>query len=189
MTTTEQRLTEVTTDLMKLAADASARFDRLSGEQLNWRPAPDRWSVAQCLEHLITIQSLYQPLLRRLAEADYSPTWWERYSPLSRLFGSLLVNSLSPDNLRKTKTSARAEPSSSAIADDVIERFGEHQRQLVELLRTLPSTLDLATTTVTSPLSAFVTYSLDDCLTILVVHGQRHFKQAQRVIDAEGFPL
>ncbi|HZJ10320.1 MAG TPA: DinB family protein [Trueperaceae bacterium] len=114
MTTTEQRLTEVTTDLMKLAADASARFDRLSGEQLNWRPAPDRWSVAQCLEHLITIQSLYQPLLRRLAEADYSPTWWERYSPLSRLFGSL---------------------------------------------------------------------------TILVVHGQRHFKQAQRVIDAEGFPL
>ncbi len=42
-------------------------YGHLSAEQLNWTPAEGRWSIAQCLDHLITINRLYFPLLTALS--------------------------------------------------------------------------------------------------------------------------
>jgi hypothetical protein len=41
---------------------------------------------------------------------------------------------------------------------------------------------------VTSPLAKLVTYTLGDALRILVTHERRHFEQARRVTQAQGFP-
>lgn len=174
--------------LSRLADDAQARCGGLTAEQLNWRPVPDRWIVAQCFDHLVKVQSDYLPALRRLADGTASPTLWERLSPFSGSFGTLLIRSLSPDNERKTKTIRKMQPSASDLDGRVIARFAGHQRELVAAIRALPAELDPRRVIVTSPLSPFVTYSLADALTILVVHGQRHFLQAERVLGAEGFP-
>ena len=32
-------------------------------EQLNWQPAPDSWSVGQCLEHLCITNEAYLPAI------------------------------------------------------------------------------------------------------------------------------
>ena len=115
-------------------------------------------------------------------------SFWERYSPLSGFFGRFLIGSLSPDNLKKVRTTSRAQPSSSQIDGRIIERFSEHQQQLVEHLQRLPIEIEPKKLVITSPLIGLVTYNLDDCFTILVVHGQRHFDQAKRVMAADGFP-
>jgi hypothetical protein len=49
--------------------------------------------------------------------------------------------------------------------------------------------LDLESITITSPVVRVVTYSLMDAYRIVVVHGQNHFVQAQRVMESPGFPL
>ncbi len=87
------------------------------------------------------------------------------------------------------KTTAKAFPSESEIGGDIIERFYEHQRQMIEHLQKLPSDIDPAKTIITSPLLGIVTYSLDDSFTVLVVHCQRHFNQAKRVTECDGFPV
>jgi hypothetical protein len=71
----------------------------------------------------------------------------------------------------------------------LIERYCAHQAGLMDHLRSLPTAIDPSQTIITSPLLGFVTYSLDDCFTILVVHGQRHADQARRVTETEGFPV
>ena len=144
--------------------------------------------MAQCLEHVITTHALYFPLLRDLAAGAHRPTWWERASPLSGVFGRLLIRTLRPENTRKSKTSARALPSASDIGGDIVARFAAHQAEMAEHLRRLPDGLDPASTIITSPLLGFVTYSLDDTFTIFVVHGDRHLLQARRVTEAPGFP-
>ncbi|PYT01342.1 MAG: hypothetical protein DMF63_00375 [Acidobacteria bacterium] len=169
------------TDLTQVAVDARATFGGLTSEQLNWKPAEKSWSVAQCFDHLITTHSLYFPVFDRLAKRT-SPSPWEKYSPLSGFFGRFLIKNLDPKNLKKMKTTSKAQPSASEIGDDIIERFCEHQDQLVEALRRLP---DAKNTIITSPLLGVVTYSLDDTLTILSVHCRRHFDQAKRVMDVE----
>src|SRR5690606_29839266 len=95
---------------------------------------------------------------------------------------------LDPANQRKAKTVRKSEPAASELDAGIIARYAEHQRELVSSLRALPHGLDPQRTVITSPLSPIVTYSLADCFEILVVHGQRHFLQAQRVTEAEGFP-
>jgi hypothetical protein len=86
------------------------------------------------------------------------------------------------------KTTAKAFPSASEIDGDIIERFCEHQRQMIDAIRKLPQAPDPAKTIITSPLLGFVTYSLADTLTFVPMHCRRHFDQAKRVMSTESFP-
>jgi hypothetical protein len=46
----------------------------------------------------------------------------------------------------------------------------------------------LRRTVVTSPVTAVATYSLLDAYRIIVGHERKHFEQARRVAESEGFP-
>lgn len=183
-----ERIADAIEALKATSEDVRSNFGGLSSEQLNWKPSAKSWSVAQCLDHLITIDGLYFPLFEELRKGRTVSTFWERVSPLSGFFGSYLIKVLSPDHAKKVKTSKKAYPSSSEIDAGIIARFEQHNRDLAEHLENLPAEIDLKRTIITSPLASFVTYSLDDCITILTVHERRHFEQARRVMGSEGFP-
>ena len=183
-----ERIEWVTHELRKSADNAKTTFGSLSAEQLNWKPGPKSWSVAQCFDHLITTHSLYFPLFEKLATGDAKHTFWESYSPLSGFFGRFLIKSLRPENVKPMKTTAKAFPSSSEIGGDIIDRYVENQDQLSEAIRKIPADVDPEKTFVTSPLMGLVTYSLDDCYEIIAIHGPRHFNQAKRVMQNEAFP-
>ena len=183
-----ERINQLTSELSKAADEAHVSFGSLSVDQLNWKPAEKSWSVAQCLDHLITTHSLYFPLFARLATGDTKQTFWESYSPLSGFFGRFLIKSLRPENVKKMKTTSRAFPSSSEISGDIVDRYVQHQAEMIEHLKRIPDGIDPAKTIITSPLLGFVTYNLDDCYTILEVHGPRHIAQAKRVMESDGFP-
>ena len=100
----------------------------------------------------------------------------------------MLIRARDPNKTRKTKTAARSEPSHELLGADIIARFVEHQAHLVHVLKKLPADLATREVIITSPLSKLVTYNLSDCLTVLVVHGQRHFRQAEQVERDHNFP-
>ncbi len=181
-------ISAICSNLQQVGEDARRDFGSLSAEKLNWKPAEKSWSIAQCFDHLITTHSLYFPEFERLANGDKKSSFWESVSPFSGFFGRFLIRSLDPQNLKKMKTTGKAQPSASEIGDDIIERFCTHQERLIEHLQKLPNDLDPERTIITSPLLGIVTYSLADTFKILVVHCQRHFNQAQRVTEMEGFP-
>ena len=183
----EKRIADVTAELTRIANDANERFGELSEQQLNWKPSAKGWSIAQCLDHVIVTHKLYFPLLGRLADGSHKPSFQERFSPLSGLWGRMLLYLVSPETERKVKTAPMAEPSQSEI-DQIVERFAEHQAEMIEHLRRLPSTIDPHKTIITSPLMAIVTYSLDNTFTIFTTHSQRHLDQAVRVTEHDGFP-
>lgn len=174
--------------LTNAADEARAAFGSMSLVQLNWKPTEKSWSIAQCLDHLITTHSLYFPEFERLAADGDDPSFWERVSPVSGLFGRFLIKAMRPENPKKMKTSAKAEPSKSEINAGIIEQFADHQRQMIEHIRNIPAGIDPVKTIITSPLMGLVTYSLDDAYTVLAVHSQRHLGQAKRVAETEGFP-
>ena len=177
-----ERTASVVTQLESISGEVRDSFGQLTGEQLNRKPAENSWSVAQCLDHLITINTLYFPIFERMKSGPVENTLWEKFSPLSGFFGRYLIKALGPENPKKMKTSKIAYPSSSEIEANIVERFAEHNRELGNHIANISPSVDLKTV-ITSPLAGFVTYSLDDCLTILVVHERRHVLQAKRVID------
>jgi hypothetical protein len=169
------------------SAHVQARFGPLTAAQLNWKPAPDRWSVGQCLEHILTSDGKYFPTFETVRQGRYRKTVWQRMPGLPAFFGRMLIKTIDPANTRKSKAPAVFAPTTSEVSTDIVRRFGEQQARLVEYLETGP-TLDLDGTIIASPVTPIVTYSLFDAFRILVRHAQRHVQQADRVVAMDGFP-
>src|SRR5690242_12194614 len=161
------RVEAVTRDLQQTAENVGSAFGSLTTTQLNWKPAEKSWSIAQCLDHLMTSHSLYFPLFEKMASGEWKPSSWAKISPFSSFFGRFLVKGLDPSNQKKMKTTPKAYPSSTEIDAGIVARYVEHQGKMVDAIRRVPDAIDPRTTIITSPLLAVVTYSLDDCYTIL----------------------
>ena len=175
------------TEATAIAADAESAFARLTRDQLNWKPAADEWSVAQCFDHLIKINSTYFPQWRRIEEGAYRPTWRDRVPLLARFFGLIVLRAVQPASKRKFKAAKHVEPSSSAIDGDIIARFTSHQHQVIQHM-TLAGSRDATAIIITSPVAPIAYYSLLDAFRIIVAHERRHMAQAARVVRADGFP-
>ena len=180
-------MNEIISEIEKISEDARKTFGSLSAEQINWKFSAESWSVGQCFEHLIKINSAYFPELETIIKGDRKQTFWENYSPLSGIWGNLLFKSLSPKAARKLKAPKSAQPATSDIRATIIEDFVQHQAKLADKIRQTEN-LDTKKIILTSPFAKVVTYSLFDGYRIIVTHERRHFAQAERVTQAENFP-
>jgi hypothetical protein len=166
---------------------ANQMFASLDAHQLNWKPNPGRWSIGQCLDHLITTNELYGKTLKQMAAGTYRPGFWAKLGLLSGFFGNVLIQSMGPDMKRKANSPADFRPSESELPGDILQRFLEHQAELKQQLLALPDA-DHRKIRLSSPAAAFITFSLHDALNIVVGHEERHLLQAQNVMAEEGFP-
>ena len=169
-----------------IAEDARSSFGGLSAAQLNWKPSAERWSIAQCFDHLITSHSGYLPIIESVRSGTKKTRILERLPVLPGLAGKLLIKSLDPASTRKIKAPKNFEPAESNISASVIDDFVAQQDKIIEGMK---STRDLVLEriVITSPAVSVVTYSLMDAYRIIVVHEQRHLQQAKRVAAEPGF--
>lgn len=169
------------------AARVEQHFGQLSNAQLNWKTNPESWSVAQCLDHLITSNAGYFPTFRAIGTGQAKMGFWARISPLSGFFGDMLLRETGPQVKRKMKAPKVFAPSSSQLDTGILARFQQQQKELIELL--------LATDVVghegfkiPSPVTGMITYRLDFAVQIIVQHEERHIIQALNVMQHPGFP-
>jgi DinB superfamily len=168
-----------------VANEAKTTFGDLTVSQLNWKPAAERWSVAQCFEHLITSNQGYFAIIDGVL-AGKKQKLWERMPFLPGLAGKLLIKSLDPASTRKLKAPKSFQPAQSDISGSVIGDFADQQRRIIEKMKATEH-LDLERIVIASPAAAVITYSLMDAYRIIVVHEQRHFQQAKRVTEEKRF--
>jgi DinB family protein len=180
-------LDTVIQDAKQIAEDVRASFGGLSTAQLNWKPSSERWSIAQCFDHLITSNKGYLPIMASVRGGKKQNTFWERLPVLPGLAGKLLLKSLDPASARKLKAPKNFQPAQSDISELIIDDFVAQQEQIVEGMKST-SHLDLEKIVITSPALSFVAYSLMDAYRVIVTHEKRHFQQAQRVAAQSGFP-
>lgn len=178
---------EVTSEIEKIILKAKTDFSHLSYEQLNWKPNNNSWSVGQCLDHLAQSAYVYQPLFKDLINDTQKPNFWRKVPFLPSMFGNLILKAVQPERTKKGKTFPVFEPTQSDIPTDILDRLEERLKEFSGLAERLEG-IDLNKTIVTSPVAAFVNYSLLHALNIVTVHNFRHFNQAQEVMDMEEFP-
>ena len=184
-----EQLDELIRDAGTIVENARASFGSLSSTQLNWKPSAERWSIAQCFDHLINTNKGYFPVIESVRTGTKKTTFWERLPVLPGLVGRLLIKSLDPASTRKIKAPKRFEPAQSNISPSIIDDFAAQQDKIIAGMNAT-SHLDLEKIVITSPAvsAGVVTYSLMDAYRIIVVHELRHFQQAQRVMGESAFP-
>lgn len=162
-------------------------FGKLTEAQLNWKPAPEKWSIAQCLDHLRVSNRTYYPLLNDIIEGKHKNTWYQNIGFISRWFGNYLIKETGPVVGKPMKNPPAFTPAQSNLPATVVADFEAHQQKFTGKLRQL-SGVDLQSTVVSSPALGIITYSLHDLLLILGGHELRHLQQAKNVLQHPQFP-
>jgi hypothetical protein len=163
------------------------KFSLLNQNQINWRPEPSRWSIGQCLDHLIVSNTTYFPAFEKLISHSYRLSFFQKLNPFKKLAGPIMAGSLGPNLKRKLTAPKIFEPSSGSIPADIVQNFLKHQQILKNYFRQLLN-LDTKNLIMASPVTPFITYTLHDAMQILVVHEQRHILQAENVLNHSNFP-
>ncbi|MEP6512466.1 MAG: DinB family protein [Parafilimonas sp.] len=163
-------------------------FALLNEEQLNWKPRPHKWSIAQCLEHLINSNSKYFPAFEKLLQEGYHPSPWQSISPLSEMWGKKLLELTTSIPTKKIKSPSMFAPSRSTIDAGIIQRFLEHQQQLLQYLKQLKPISKQNKIIISSAVSSLITFDLRTAMKAVAQHEQRHLNQANNVLHHAQFP-
>lgn len=174
-------------ELEKLGQIVGQHFAPLNAEQLNWKPAPDEWSVGQCLDHIITTDEQYTPIFEQVIQGTMRENVWQKIPLLPRLFGDMLFRYVHPETTRPMSAPAIFRPSESAITLDVYDRFQAHQAQIISQMQACQHK-HIDQLIISSPVAASMVYSLGDAFRVVVAHQYLHLMQAERVQQAAGFP-
>jgi len=180
-------LADVRTELEAIGPDADAAFGRLDSRQLNWKPEASRWSVAQCLEHLLTTNDHMVAKADEALDELRGRSLWQRLPVWPGLLGRMLIRTQGPDTTRKFKSPGKSTPAASAIDAGIVRRFVNQQCDLIAKLDAA-ATRDLSGIVMVSPFASVVTYSVLDSWRLIVAHERRHVQQARRVMETPGFP-
>ena len=159
-----------------------SQFGSLSETELNFMPDSKAWSIAQNIEHLITVNETYYPVIKSIRENRYKVPFIGRIGFMVRFFGNLILNSVKPDRTRKIKTFSIWEPSRSKIEGDILQKFTRHQEELKQFIKN-NTDLILRPTIISSPVNRKIVYTFDKAIEIIITHEQRHFEQAKLVLD------
>ena len=174
--------------LDSVTGQARQNFELLSWEQLNWKPSPEKWSIAQCLEHLIVNNTNYFKSFDAIVNDAYRQTFWQRSSPFTNWFEKKLLEFTAPDPKTKVKAPPSFSPSKTFIYKNIVQRFLDQQEKLLQYFQKLEPLANSKKIIVSSPFSGLVTFKLDTLLLALVNHEQRHINQADKVLHHSQFP-
>lgn len=171
------------------AADQARRLvEGLSDAQLNWRPAPGAWSIAECLDHLrVTADEILaelDPAMERARARGRTGSPPFRYGWV----GSWFVRAVGPrtERSRKMPSPRIYRPVSEHAGDRVLPAFVELQERLVERLGRANG-LDLGIK-VRSPVSPLLRIALGQWFEAIAGHQVRHLQQAGAVREHPAFP-
>lgn len=163
-------------------------FEDLSEVQLNWKPAPDKWSIAQCLDHLTVTSRQFEPYLTA-ALVRGQKRWPVSVAPAYRpsFIGEWLIKQVDPETGRNLPAPKVFRPAESSTIQGALESFIKQQERFLEFIRRSAG-IDYNKTRLRSPVTPLMRYSLADAFVVTVVHGRRHLAQAQRVRETSLFP-
>lgn len=167
--------------------DLLSRLEGLSVEQANWKPGAKRWSVNECLKHLVQSVGLYRKNLTAAVEKLKAKDS-KADTPTGRgtWVGRFLLGVLEPTKNKKLKAGGpfKMKASNIDLATEIkklrecIEWLGQ---KMVEA-----DGLDFGRVKLRTPV--FLKISLAQAFEVQSIHNLRHVNQAVKVTKESSFP-
>jgi hypothetical protein len=184
-TLTESELEQCRRYVEQTGHGVTAATRALSEEQWNFKPSPERWSIAEIVEHMVLVQELVLgPIQAGLAAA---PAAGNRDYKLVDDF----VGSRFPDRSMKLQVPEPARPSGRWVPAEALEKLAANCGRLTGYVESTP---DIRRRTIQAPplvaISKGELKEMDGYQWVLAVaaHTERHIKQIREVQADSGYP-
>ena len=158
----------------------------LTDDQFTCVPAPGRWSIGQCMEHLNITTERYLPVLSK-AIADGRAAGRTSTVPLTMgFFERWFLKSMELPPRMKTKTRKAFVATTELPLEATVARWNGLQAKLGDCIRSAEG-LDFRRIKVRSQFGP-LSFSLGGTFLILLAHERRHLWQARQVRLDRAFP-
>ncbi len=154
-------------------------FGHMSDDELNAKPNPETWSIAQNIDHIITINESFYPLIKKHREGNLKLPFMSRFGFFNRMMGNFIYNSSTRERKKKIKTFPVWEPAQSDIPNALVS-LEKHHEEFKQFIRDCKDLLEQGII-VHSPASDKISYELSKAFEIMIVHEKRHFDQAREM--------
>lgn len=179
--------TELRGELVALIDEGDRIARDLTDAQALWRPEPDRWSVADCIEHLNETSRRY---IERFDEGLAAARGKSRRDgPVH--FGFLFkraIASMEPPPQHRLPAPTSFVPEAPQWPQALEDHRALLDAVVVRLDAAIGSQLDLDAVRVASPISSLLRMRLGTAFAFLAAHARRHLWQAEQVTRSDGFP-
>ena len=158
----------------------------LSGAQWNFKPSPDRWSIAENLGHIvIVLERVLNLLVNQLPQAPAPPTGVD-----CRVVDAVVINQF-PTRLDRFSAPEIIRPAAQASPDELLGRLRENYARLADCLESQTGLRQHACES--APLKAVSKGAfqfMDGYQFILAAaaHTERHAKQILEVMADPAYP-
>ena len=150
----------------------------LSDAQVKFKAAPDRWSVAETLEHIAKSEEfLFQHVTDKVIKAPAGPAGRDT----AKIDAAILT--MIPDRSHKAQAPKELVPTSSWTPAESLDHFLKSRATMIAFLE---STTDLREHAVDSPFGQ--PWDAYEWLLFIAAHSERHTKQILEVKADSNFP-
>ena len=164
---------------------ATALAKTLTPGQLNWTPAPGKWSVGQCLEHLCVTNEVYlRPMSSSLegrqpaVVQEITPGWFGRW---------FIHNFIEPSSKTKRVRAPRKIRPGAQIDPNILDRFLDSNHRARDLVLRARN-YDVNRIRFKNPFIPVIRFTVGTGLEIISKHQSRHLLQAERIRESPEFP-
>lgn len=176
-------LKDVIKDYKEIEETTINAFQDLSEEDLVWKPAPEKWSIAECLKHIIIANSTYlKDIEHRLQKAEVKTI---EYPITFSITGKLFLYAVDPKYKWKVPAPKIFKPTKENKLEngkESVEEFLKLQMEIMQIARRACA-YDHQHVHTYSPLSKLLKFNVGEQLYIMMRHTKRHINQAIRVKD------
>jgi uncharacterized damage-inducible protein DinB len=151
----------------------------LSDAQMNFKSAPNRWSISECMEHIIKAE---KNMFDQEQEAIKKPATPEKRQDV-KITDTALLRMLA-DRSHKAKAPEALVPQGLySTASAAVDAFNAQHTQVIDYVKNTND--DLRNHIIASPIGTMDTYQL---LLLLAGHTTRHTMQIEEVMADPAFP-
>jgi hypothetical protein len=155
-----------------------ASVSGLSDAQLHFKSAPDRWSVAECLEHIALAEDfLFGNVTGNVMKAG--PGAADR--DFAKADAAVLA--MIPDRSHKAQAPPQLVPTGRWTPDETLKHFLASREKTIEFMKTAPGLrAHVVDSPIGQPLDAY------EWLLFIAAHSKRHTEQIDEVKADPNFP-
>ncbi|MCE1188571.1 MAG: DinB family protein [Ignavibacteria bacterium] len=162
----------------------------LSVNQINWKPDSKHWSVAECLDHLLTSNTLYFPIIEKaFYTLKAKPEFQDQGEPFQyTLTGNMMIKMVRPDNKKKVQAPAQFLPSQPQYDLKIVQNFLNHHQKLLSFIEQYKG-MNLNKVKVFSPVNRIFKFNVGDCFAMMIYHEERHVQQLAHLMEFSDYPI
>jgi hypothetical protein len=162
-------------------AETVAAVEKLSDAQWNWKAAPDKWSVGECVEHIMMAEALLAAAGQKALASPANPDWAEKTKGKTEFIENVMVK-----RLGKAQAPEAIVPAGNTPRAELMKKLAEARAQTLKFAE--ETKLPLKAHTSEHPFPVFGTLNAYQWTIYIPLHNIRHNQQIAEVKANPNFP-